>query len=611
MKKHVVKSHRIPGSTILCCAAVLIALGNAGCSGAAGTTTKTVSPATTPEPSSIIITVSPASTQTVPGGGIMFFATVTGTTNKAVNWSVQPSDGGTITNAGLYTAPRSLAHNPSTFTVVATSQADPSRSGVATVVVNAPIPSADILPHAANVLVNGTIGFEAVGFNTSTIGWTWHWAVKEGPDGGTIAATGSNPRQIAYTAPSTPGTFHIVLTGETDDKDAYGDPLIEVDGSVPVTVLPEAKPGTFINTGSMTTARIGYTATLLRDGRVLFAGGSTVEKALNTAEIYDPATGAFSATGNLTVARSSQAAVPLRDGRVLLAGGDVCLGGAGCPPSPVSSAEIYDPASGTFTATANLLAAHPCVKGFPLSNGKVLILGGSSNVVTAEIYDPEAQTFTAANTSNSHEFFQCPSATQLADGKVLLVDNPAYYGPPGSAQLEIFDPATGEYTLASPIFPSGATDIAGGSTLTLLNSGLVLLAGLEDSSCSSQGCDTGNFNPTTWLFDPSNNGIKPNGAMPVAKVLFTHTLLQDGTVLVTGGLGHGLETSAALYDPKSGTFSSTGNMSTGRYAHTATLLNDGRVLIVGGEIPGTGPSASAELYYPAQAAPATEQKERH
>jgi len=106
--------------------------------------------------------------------------------------------------------------------------------------------------------------------------------------------------------------------------------------------------------------------------------------------------------------------------------------------------------------------------------------------------------------------------------------------------------------------------------------------------------------------------VQPNGDMPVAKVLFTHTLLQDGTVLLTGGLRSPVPAvTAELYDPKSGTFSSTGNMNAGRYLHTATLLNDGRVLIVGGEIPGTGPAASAELYYPVQMSPSPGSTARH
>ena len=100
-------------------------------------------------------------------------------------------------------------------------------------------------------------------------------------------------------------------------------------------------------------ARGFHTATLLADGRVLIAGGDERPRDLASAELYDPKTGTFSATGSMAAAREYHTATLLADGRVLIAGG----GGDYTDRNFLASAEIYDPETGTFSATGSMAEA--------------------------------------------------------------------------------------------------------------------------------------------------------------------------------------------------------------------------------------------------------------
>src|SRR5439155_26760647 len=107
----------------------------------------------------------------------------------------------------------------------------------------------------------------------------------------------------------------------------------------------------FGNTGSLNTARESHTATLLANGKVLVAGGEDGGVSLTSAELYDPASGSWSATGSLNTARHVHTATLLPNGKVLVAGRLVTSN------TPLTNAELYDPASGSWSATGSLNTA--------------------------------------------------------------------------------------------------------------------------------------------------------------------------------------------------------------------------------------------------------------
>jgi len=250
---------------------------------------------------------------------------------------------------------------------------------------------------------------------------------------------------------------------------------------------------TFHATGSMSTTRDHATATLLPNGKVLIAGGEHLSYTGTTsAELYDPVTGTFSATGSLNVGRYSATATLLRDGNVLVAGGS---GGGGY------SVEIYDPASGTFNLAANHLATpRTMATATLLPSGKVLVAGGHNDVADVtlgdtEIYDPATGAFSAGgNLSVPREQH---TANLLDDGRVLIaggfIDSPQTY----IHSSELYDPGIGFNEAKRPVLasialsaPSPPTSLAiGGAGLrgTLRQDALSALVGSEGGSGSNQG----------------------------------------------------------------------------------------------------------------------------
>lgn len=130
------------------------------------------------------------------------------------------------------------------------------------------------------------------------------------------------------------------------------------------------------NTGHLKTARHLHTATLLPGGRVLVVGGENGgnNPVLSSAELYDPDTGTWSYADSLKIGRESHTATLLANGKVLVAGGWNDRDG------PLNSVEIYDPATGTWTGAASLDTVRSWHTATLLPDGKVLLVGASTTM---------------------------------------------------------------------------------------------------------------------------------------------------------------------------------------------------------------------------------------
>ncbi|WP_354443409.1 IPTL-CTERM sorting domain-containing protein [Ottowia thiooxydans] len=246
-----------------------------------------------------------------------------------------------------------------------------------------------------------------------------------------------------------------------------GQVLVRTDGSMQARLYD---PGTnsWSNAGMQTAQRTMPSMTLLPNGKVLVAGGSSE----NSAELYDPKTRTWTATGSMASPRRSHGAVLMRDGRVLVVSG--FHNGTG----EVLGAEIYDPLTGLWSPVAPPLVPRYYASLNLLADGRLLLAGGSTAVGAtgqSEIYDPAANTWTATGTlnypRNGMMGSQMAVATVLVSGKVFIA------GGSDSARntqkmTELYDPATGTWSDADLI--SVARD---NGTAYLLPSGEVFLAG--------------------------------------------------------------------------------------------------------------------------------------
>lgn len=344
-------------------------------------------------------------------------------------------------------------------------------------------------------------------------------------------------RSVA-SVPGIQGTTAVVTLADGDVLAAGGG----------VNALPIAacaiynpKTATWTPTGSLHQARRGADAVVLQNGEVLIAGGVAGSRLLSSAEVYNPATGTWKLTGAMSIPRLGNTLTLLPNGEVLATGGTTTVGmqgtGGGQTITPTATAEIFDPATGKWTATAPMMSSRFDATATTLSDGQVLVAGGFGGVGTpaqgggvqfeglrsAEIYEPNVGVFTSTGQMSDGRAGQV--AVRLGSGDVLVAGGLSTNGTTALATAEVFDPADGTWApvgaMSQPRDGAGAALLAGGDVLVI--GGEDVSQGTEASLESSE------------LFDPATSSWRSAGNMACPRSGLAAAKVTNGDVLAVAG----------------------------------------------------------------------------
>ena len=345
--------------------------------------------------------------------------------------------------------------------------------------------------------------------------------------------------------------------------------------------------------------------TPLGNGRVWrSAGAARTWINLTSCEVYDPAAGAWSPAGAIRLARHNHTATSLPNGKLLVIGGTIWNSKQGGFISGTASCELFDPAARRSASTGSLRQPRTGHAAVLLPNGKVLVAGGDSQAgppyytTGCELFDPASGRWSATGSmlfGRTHH-----QALLLPNGMVLVIGGEL--GGEAMDDCELYDSKSGRWSIAAPM-----TGPRAGHTATLLADGHVLAAGGYESFQIGSVVGHQRAVATSEIYDPVSDMWSPANSLAEARHLHTATLMADGKVLVSGGLymdsaypGSAFAdlSSCELFDPATGMWSPTAPMNSAREGHVGVRLPNGRVLVTCGSNGSVGLVESGEVYEP-------------
>ena len=341
--------------------------------------------------------------------------------------------------------------------------------------------------------------------------------------------------------------------------------VVDWSSSAERMVLPAVLDPAWTTTGSMTSPRVHFTATVIEGGaRVLMAGGTSQQPPVGqaTAELYDVATQTFAQTGGMSAARAYHAAALLPNGEVLVSGGAPGYPGS---DSDLAEAERYDFATGTWQAATAMVLARAQHRAVRLVSGDVLVYGYAHNPngdPLSERYDPVADSWQVTS-GQPGTWRRDPALVALGDGRALVLGGGEQVGLP-MRTTEVYDAAADAWSQGVPM-----TSERNAFGAVELPDGRVLAVGGCDVACESEL-----WNGTGWQATG-----EPVGWGSVATVL-----LDDGTVLFVGGdpTVTPMTSPVAVYDVGSESWTWISNLIEGRQWAELVALPLGRALVAGG-----------------------------
>lgn len=398
--------------------------------------------------------------------------------------------------------------------------------------------------------------------NPSINGFELHWQCASLLFGATLIGELSNDvvtlTGIGDTGVIAPQglTFARALSAslvDTNNNNSQGDVLIAGGGAGTLTAatglasteLWDFRRMRFTTGPTMSSARALHSAVRLNDGRVLIIGGADQNGiVLSSCEIYNPNTNSFSATGSMGTPRILHGASVLADGRVMVAGGTSTLVDVTAAiTSTLQSAEIYNPATGSWSGAANIGGYRLAPALSLLPNGQIMVSGGvqvsfffgfpvsAASTTNVQRYNPGSNNWSnGPNMSQGRAGHQYNQVT-LNDGRILM---------------------TGGINVPNLLGAQTAAPISGAEV----------------------------YNPTSNSWQTVN--------MPNARALHSATVLADGRVAACGGAQGTLTTPISIanvdvFNPANNTWSSAPNLTGARASHTATLMPDGMLILFGGQ----------------------------